>query len=98
MRKKNSMDFFSLLTILTTIAGISMASSNGLQALKIFRTKSAHDIAPSAFIILTIGAFIWIIYGFAIGDFPIVISNSLGFAFTLIVLLGYLIYGNKNRP
>ena len=74
-----------------------MASSNGLQALKIFRTKSAHDIAPSAFIILTIGAFIWIIYGLAIRDIPIIISNSLGFTFTLIVLLGYFIYENKNR-
>jgi len=66
------------LSVLATIFGSLMAIANFPQAFKIFKRKSAKDISIITYIILFIGAIIWILYGIEIASFPLWISNSIG--------------------
>lgn len=90
------MEIVTLLAFLATIAGSAMAFSNGFQAIKIFRRKSAADISKITYIILTIGACIWLVYGLEINNIPIIISNGIGLIITIITLTGCFLYDKKN--
>ena len=83
------------MTILSYLAG-KMGVAMGLgvipQAYKIFKRKSAKDISGSMYIILTIGMFIWILYGLETGDKPVIIAYSTGFLGYLSVLVGWFLY------
>ena len=65
---------------LTTIAFLP-------QVLKTWQSKSAKDISLGMFSTFCTGVFLWIVYGFSIGDLPILIANIVTFilAFTILV-------------
>ena len=86
------MEIIITFAILATIAGSAMALSNVFQAVKIFSRKSAFDISKFMYIVLTIGTFIWLLYGIEIKNFPIVISNGIGFIINIIILIGFTLY------
>ena len=72
--------------------GITMACANIPQAVKIFKRKSAKDISPITFIIITIGAAVWVAYGVYKNDIPIFLANIVGVFATGAVVVGYLLY------
>ena len=71
---------------LTTIALIP-------QALRIWRTRSTHDISLSMFAVYTLGIFLWLVYGLAIGDVPLIGSNAVSFALSGLIVYFKLRYG-----
>lgn len=91
------MTILVLLAILATIAGSGMALSQVFQAVKIFRSKSALDISKPTYIILTIGAFVWVLYGIGIKNIPIIVSNGIGFIATTTVIVSCILYGRKTK-
>lgn len=91
------METVTIFAVLATVAGSAMAFSNIFQAIKIFRRKSAADVSKLTYIIITIGAFIWILYGIEISNLPIIISNGFGFIVTIITLVGCALYGNSKH-
>ena len=92
------MTILVILTISATIAGSAMAFSNIFQAIKIFRKKSASDVSKLTYIILTLGSFVWLLYGIEIKNVPIIISNSIGIIITIIIIIGCVIYSDdKNK-
>lgn len=89
----------TFLYILATISGVFLAFGALPQAIKIFRKKSAGDLSPVTYFITVIGGFIWILYGSEIKNLPIVLSNIIGVAISVLVLAGWYLYGrNKNNP
>lgn len=76
----------SILSYLSSIAGVSMGLSSIPQIARIFTRKSAKDVSKTTHIILIIGASIWFLYGFEINSFPIIISNFIGLITNLIIL------------
>lgn len=56
------------------------------QCIKIHRSKSAKDLSLNAYINSSIGIILWIIYGFSIVSYPILLSNAIA-----LVLVGYII-------
>ncbi len=58
------------------------------QAVKIIKTKHTTDLSLDMYSILTMGIFLWVVYGILIKDLPIVIANtiSLVFAGTILIL------------
>jgi MtN3 and saliva related transmembrane protein len=54
---------------LTTVAFIP-------QALKIWRTRSADDVSLPTFVAFTIGVALWLAYGFALKEPPMILWNS----------------------
>jgi MtN3 and saliva related transmembrane protein len=87
----------TILSILATISGIFLGFGALPQAIKIFRNKSAKDISATTYFITSIGAFIWILYGFEIKNTPIIIPNIIGAIISVIILIGWFLYGRNKR-
>ncbi len=65
---------------LTTIAYLP-------QVIKVWKTRSTHDISAGMFITLCLGLVMWTFYGFSINSTPVIIANIISFvlAFTVLV-------------
>ena len=85
----------SILDTLATIFGVINGFANLPQIYKIFKTKSAKDLAVSTYVILTIGSFVWILYGIEILNAPILVMNGLAFLEFTAILFGCYLYGGK---
>ncbi len=55
------------------------------QALHVFRTNEVEQLSLRTFSMATIGALIWIVYGFQIDNTVIILANVIGFC-----LVGYI--------
>lgn len=62
------------------------------QAIKVIKTRHTKDISLGMYAILNAGVLLWIIYGFSIGDLPIIGSNVITIAFTMTILIMKLKY------
>ena len=82
----------SILSVLATISGALMGSSNFPQAYKIFKRKKAADISIITYLILLIGTIIWVIYGIDIKNTAIIIANALGTIAVVLVSIGWILY------
>lgn len=87
----------TILASLATITGIFLGLGSLPQAIKIFQTKSAKDIAPTTYVIMVVGSFIWILYGMELQSLPIVIPNVLGVILGTVILVGWLRYGKPSK-
>jgi MtN3 and saliva related transmembrane protein len=83
----------TLLASLATVTGVFLGLGSLPQAIKIYRTKSAIDIAPLSYVIMILGSSIWILYGLELKSLPIVIPNVLGVILGSVILIGWLKYG-----
>ncbi|TCT14213.1 MtN3 and saliva related transmembrane protein [Natranaerovirga pectinivora] len=62
------------------------------QTLKTIKDKDTSGISLGMYSIFTTGVFCWTIYGFIIGDLPIIIANVVTFIFALTILVMKLKY------
>ncbi len=62
------------------------------QMIKVIKTKNTSGLSLTTYITLTVGVIFWIAYGFFIKDAPVIISNSLVFTMTAIILIYKLKY------
>jgi MtN3 and saliva related transmembrane protein len=72
--------------ILTTICWLP-------QAVRILRTRNTYAISLPAHAALTTGILCWLIYGFALGNLPLILGNIITFALTFAILMMKLRYG-----
>jgi MtN3 and saliva related transmembrane protein len=67
------------MTVGWTLLGLLAATCTTLsflpQVIKAWKTKSTSDISIGMFVLLTTGVVLWIVYGAAIGDIPLVAAN-----------------------
>ena len=87
----------TILAGLATITGVFLGLGSAPQAIKIFQTKSAVDIAPSSYVIMVIGSSIWILYGLELKSLPIIVPNVLGVILGTIILTGWSLYGKLRK-
>ena len=87
----------TFLSFLASISGTILGLSGFPQVFKIFKRKSAKDIAPLTYWIVETGSVIWILYGLELKNLPIVLSNVLGFITTSLILIGYFRYGRSHK-
>jgi len=64
------------ITILGVVAGILTTISFLPQVIKAWKTKQTKDISMSMYSIFVIGVALWLIYGFAINDLPVILANA----------------------
>ena len=57
------------------------------QVIRVWRTRSTHDISRATFALMSAGLLLWLIYGVRIGDRPIMIANSITLVLSLIILV-----------
>jgi len=74
-------------TLIGLIAGTLTTFAYLPQVIKVWKSKSTHDISLAMFVTLSLGLLMWVIYGFYIDSIPVIIANviSLILSFTLLV-------------
>ena len=72
--------------VIGLIAGALGGLSLFPQVLKVLKTKSTKDISREMFLLLASSIFLWLIYGFFLNNFPIILANFFGFIQALIIL------------
>jgi len=63
------------------------------QIARSLRTKSVKDISPITLFQLSLGVFLWIIYGLARKDYIIIIANIVSLTTLLALIFLYFKYG-----
>jgi MtN3 and saliva related transmembrane protein len=85
---------FNLITTLGIVAGMLTTFAYLPQAIKTWKSKSANDLSWSMLIILSVGIILWLIYGFSVGDIPIILANVVTFILTCVILAMKIRYKN----
>jgi uncharacterized protein with PQ loop repeat len=87
--------------MLSTVLGVTaatwavlMALSPLLQAREIVRRGSSEGISLGYFGVLLVGFGLWLAYGLARGDLPLVVPNTLAF----VVMAGTIALAVRRRP
>lgn len=57
------------------------------QVVKIWRAKSAKDVSYAMFLTFSLGVFLWLLYGIAIGAVPVIVTNAVTLVLALAVVL-----------
>lgn len=74
------------ITLLGMIAGAMTTIAFLPQLFKVWRSKSAKDISMTWLVIFSSGVFLWLIYGFLLGQLPIVLANAVTLGLTGVIL------------
>ena len=56
------------------------------QVVKTVKTKHTEDISLLMYVVLTLGLFLWLLYGLLLRNIPLVAANSLSCSFSAIIL------------
>jgi len=72
--------------ILGYIAAIGTTASFIPQVIKIYKEKSVKDISLGMYITFVIGIFFWLVYGFLLNSWPMIIANAITFVLSSIIL------------
>jgi len=67
-------------------AGILCMISFLPQIIKIVKTKKAGDLSLVTFSLLSLGILLWLIYGILINSLPIILSNTVIFILSLLIV------------
>ena len=65
------------------------------QVYRIFKRKSAKDISIWTYAYMFAAGVVWVLYGFNIDSFPIVISNLIGSIILVGIIVGWVLYGRE---
>ena len=79
-------DHHSAVTILGLVAGTLTTISFLPQLIKAWKSRSTHDISIGMFSLLAVGIMLWIVYGVATSDVPVIAANSLTLLFVGLIL------------
>ena len=56
------------------------------QVVKTWNSRSTTDISLGMFLIFSTGVLLWLIYGFLLGDMPLIAANGVALLLALIIL------------
>ena len=86
-------DYVNILAAATTVVGVAMSLSYFVQIAKILKTKSAKDLSLIMFSVFCVGLTLWLLYGLAIKNVPLIIVNAVSVVGAYILLGLILKYG-----
>jgi MtN3 and saliva related transmembrane protein len=81
--------------VFVTIIGIVMSLGYFPQAYKIYKLKSVKEISLINYIILSLGTFVWFLYGVIINDITLILGFALGVVGSWTILVLFIKYRNK---
>jgi len=88
----------NILTILGVLAGIFILSGWVEQIIKGYKTKRLSDVSKYLMILISIGAILWLIYGFIVEDVFIIGTNLAAIVLMMTVLFMKHRYGKLKVP
>lgn len=63
------------------------------QAVRVVRTHDTRAISLATNLIFATGILLWLIYGIAIGNWPLIAANTISMMFTLVIIAMKLRHG-----
>lgn len=81
--------------VLTVLGSASITIGLYVQALKAVRTKSMDDFSPVLVISLVVNEVVWLNYGVALGEWPIVLLSGFNIPPVLILTGAYIIHRSR---
>lgn len=75
-----------LSTLLGTLAAMCSTASFAPQAWKIIKSRDTKDLSSAMFALTVAGFALWIAYGIALGQWPLIIPNALCFLLAAFIL------------
>jgi MtN3 and saliva related transmembrane protein len=78
----------SLAAILTTVSFVP-------QAWRTWRTRDVSGISLTMYAVFTVGVGLWLIYGFLLGEMPLIAANAITFTLALLILAMRIRYGGR---
>ena len=81
-----------LIDFIGLAAGFFTTLSSLPQIIKAWKTKSTHDLSLPFIMLTMLGVALWLAYGLAINNTPLIIANILTFSFTSTLFLLKLKY------
>ncbi|MGV8169551.1 MAG: SemiSWEET family sugar transporter [Candidatus Nanoarchaeia archaeon] len=84
--------YIEIISIIATILGAIMSISWFIQAHKIWKNKSSKDVSIIFLSIFSLGNLVWLIYGLALKQLPVIISFAIGLVGCVAVLVLALKY------
>ena len=79
--------------IIGIVAGILCTFSFIPQVVKIIRTKHTKDLSLITFSALSLGVFLWLIYGLMIKEFPVIAANAVTLILSLTIVMMKIKHG-----
>lgn len=77
----------SLATIFGVLASIASMTSFVPQAVKVARTGETKDLSPVTYCITVTGFALWVGYGIALGEWPLIVTNTVCGLLALAILV-----------
>ncbi len=84
-------------TYLGLLAGAVTSVSTIPQVIRSFRTRHVRDISIWQPVLLDIGTGLWLVYGFLIGDAPLILANSFSILCNSMLIYLKIIYGPGDK-
>ncbi len=75
-----------MLSLLGSLAAFLTTAAFVPQAYKSIRYRATEDLSLATFSMLFLGTLLWLVYGFYLGDFPIMIANAITAALAGVIL------------
>jgi MtN3 and saliva related transmembrane protein len=72
--------------IIGLVAGICVTIAVIPQIIKVWKSKKVKNVSLTMFSTLTLGIFLWVVYGFLKNDYPIMITNSISLFLNLLMI------------
>ncbi|KIA94508.1 MULTISPECIES: SemiSWEET family sugar transporter [unclassified Flavobacterium] len=72
--------------IIGLVAGICVTIAVIPQIIKVWKSKKVKNVSLTMFSTLTLGIFLWVVYGFLKKDYPIMITNSISLFLNLLMI------------
>jgi MtN3 and saliva related transmembrane protein len=89
---------FDLFTLLGFTAGVVTSVGFIPQLIRGYRTKKLHDISYWMPLVLALGMFLWLVYGFFRSDIAIIVANSFGITCNILLITMKKWYSSRSSP
>lgn len=80
-------------SIIGFVAGTCTTLAFLPQVIRTWRTRSTEDISLGMFSLMVFGIALWLFYGIVIGDWPLIIADSVSLLFAAVILGMKVRYG-----
>lgn len=75
------------LAVVAAMTGIVMATAPVLQIRRMFVRRSSDDLSIAYLVVLLVGFVVWISYGISLGNFALIIPNSVALVVTITTIV-----------
>jgi MtN3 and saliva related transmembrane protein len=78
--------------VIGLVAGVCTTIAFLPQVIQVWKLRSARDISLGMYVVFCFGVLLWLIYGFLIFSFSLILANLITFILAFIILLMKIIW------